>query len=321
MRVLISGINGQDGSYLRDSLELKKFDVYGIQSTGVNTFQFVCANQSDIIGYKNFSFMKLEDIPGSDFVRALDIIQPDYIFHLATIHSSSQQAKNFNTLKKTQMDLVNIEMSKQFIKWCEKYINSRLFLALSSKMYSPKRNRITAITENSMRFPQDYYSITKSISWDLARKSREEVGTKISTGILFNHSSPRSKSDFIIPNIAQQINDFAHLKRDNLEINDFESLIDLTHAREVSQCIFEIVEKYPSTDFVIGANHLISIKDIVYQALTELRLPKTPVLKSIVNQKNKGFIVSDTTKVFDLVGWRPIIPPYKILLEIVQALK
>lgn len=320
MRVLISGINGQDGSYLVDIFKSRNDEVYGIKSIQKNSFSFVCLEQS--IGQKSevYNSMNLEEVSKPFFAKVLDELEPDYIFHLATVHNASQKSNNLDVSRKRQVDLVNLEMTKQFIKWAERHSNTRLFIALSSKMYSPFENSITRINENSLRDPQDYYAISKSISWDMAIKSRTEFGTKISSGILFNHSSPRSKAEFIIPILAQKIDKILKQNLTEIEINNFDSLIDLTHAREITGCILEVVEKFPCDDFVIGSGNLVSIRDLVNSTLIELNSRHIPFLKSIGKNEKSGYLVSDITKVSELLNWKPIMSPQKILLEIVETL-
>lgn len=320
MRVLISGISGQDGSYLRDILRSRSAEVYGIRSVQKDSFTFVCSEQYLDPKTEMYNPMNLEEVSKPIFAKVLDKLEPDYIFHLATVHNSSQDSNDLDISRKRQVDLVNIEMTKQFIKWVEKHPNSRLFISLSSKMYTPIKNSITKINEISRRCPQNYYALSKLISWDMATKSRAEFGTKISSGILFNHTSPRSKTEFIFPILAQKINAFLELNLPRLEINNFDSLIDLTHAKEVTDCILEVAEKFPCADFVIGSGNLVSIKDIVRSTLTEMNLGNFPLLKSIGNNENVGYLVSDITKATELLGWKPALSPEKILLEMIQAL-
>lgn len=320
MRVLISGISGQDGSYLKDIFRSKNTEVYGIKSVQKDSFTFICSEQSLDPKTDMYNPMNLEEVSRPIFAKVLDELEPDYIFHLATVHHSSQESNNLDISRKRQVDLVNIEMTKQFIKWTERHPNSRLFIALSSKMYAPNKNSITKINENSMRCPQNYYALSKSISWDMANKSRTEFGTKISSGILFNHTSSRSKTEFIIPILAQKINACLKLNLPKLEINNFDSLIDLTHAKEVTDCILEVAEKFPCADFVIGSGNLVSIKDLVKSTLIEMNLRNFPLLKSIRNDENLGYLVSDITKATELLGWKPTMSPQKILLEMIQTL-
>ena len=320
MRVLISGINGQDGSYLGDLFRIRNVEVYGIKSVHKNSFTFRCSEQSIVPKTEMYNPMNLEEISRPVFAKVLDRLEPDYIFHLATVHKASQESNNLDVSWKRRVDLVNIEMTKQFIKWTERHPNTRLFIALSSKMYAPIKNSITKINENSLRCPQNYYAISKSISWDMANTSRAEFGTKISSGILFNHTSPRSKSEFIIPTLAQKIDRLLKLNLTELEIYNFDSLIDLTHAKEVAECILEVAEKFPSTDFVIGSGNLVSIRDMLNSAFTEMNMKHRPFLKSIGQNEDTGYLVSDITKVSELLGWKPAMSPQKILLEMIQNL-
>jgi GDPmannose 4,6-dehydratase len=320
MRVLITGISGQDGWYLRNFLQNRGIEIFGLVSKGQNQIQFQSGSDSSQISPKYLKPFNLNDISDSIFADTLDMIQPDRIFHLAAIHQSSNLSKRFYNSNKLRIHLVNVEMARQFLIWVEKNPDSRLFLALTSQMYSADSNQITSITENHIQAPTNYYAETKSIAWDLAKKSRLRHGTKVSAGILFNHTSPRSKSDFLFPTLAKKIMDVIDDRSSDIVLEDFNALIDMTHAEEVVQCIWNISDKFPDSDFVIGSGKILSIKTIADQAFEELGYNLAPKYISTNKNPNSSYLVSNISKISEATGWKPIKNSSEILVELIIAI-
>ena len=320
MRVLITGVSGQDGWHLRNFLQKRGIEIFGLTSIGQNQIQFQSLSDYSQISPKYLKPFNLNDISNSIFTDILDMIRPDRIFHLAAVHQSSNLSEKFYNSNKLKIHLVSVEMTRQFLIWVEKNPDSRLFLALTSQMYSADSNQITSVNENHIRAPINYYAETKSIAWDLAKKSRLLHGTNVSTGILFNHSSPRSKLNFLFPTLAKKIIDVIENKSNVVVLDDFDAMLDMTHAEEVVECIWNVSDKFPSSDFVIGSGKLLSIKTITDQTFQELGYNLTAKYMSTNKNPNAGYLVSNISKLSEATGWDPIKTPSEILIELIRSL-
>jgi GDP-D-mannose dehydratase len=103
-------------------------------------------------------------------------------------------------------------------------------------------------------------------------------------------------------------------------LDDFDAMIDVTHAEEVVECIWNVSEKFPSSDFVIGSGKLLSIKTITDQTFQELGYNLTAKYMSTNKNPNAGYLVSNISKLSEATGWDPIKTPSEILIELIRSL-
>jgi GDPmannose 4,6-dehydratase len=320
VRALVLGIGGQDGSYLSDLLVKEGVEVFGLLSPTRFPQNFIVpetCTDSQILKMKDFN---INCSHKGDFSVFLDHVKPDLIIHLAAVHSHSTGMKGLQLTSSRKMEQVHLVTTENILFWIEKNISSRLFIALSSQMYSPLQGEISIINEESKADPQNHYGITKNDSWTIAKRSRESFGTLVSSGIFFNHTSPRSRPGFLFDTIATQMVEIQKGNSQEMRIRDFNALIDIIHARDAVECIWKIVNQAPNMDFVVGSGQLVSITEVVKKSCIDMGITNFPKFISTESNLGGGTLVSDISKAKNLLGWCPTIAPDAILTEVTQAL-
>ena len=320
MRVLVLGISGQDGFYLSELLMQEGEEVFGLLSPTRFAQNFVfpeTCSESQVLSIKN---SRIDLSVKEECIKFLDKIKPDRIIHLAAIHSNSSRMQELETSSSRAMDQVHVAITENILFWIEKNMNTRLFIALSSQMFSPIPGEITTINEESEAHPQNHYGKTKNDSWTLVKQSRHKYGTLVSTGIFFNHTSPKSRPGFLFSSIGSQLVEFIEGRTREIRLRNFTSLVDIIHAREAVECLWKITNNFPNMDFVVGSGQLVSIENVVRKSCLELGFEELPKLTSSERNSESGFLVSDISKAKDLLGWDPSIHPSSILTEITRSL-
>ena len=192
MRVLIVGAAGQDGSLLAE-----KYSEQGDVVLGVG---------SNLNRHKPYGFdMIYTDLANSDKSKSIfRSFKPDRIFHLAAVHSSSALAEASLERTHEKIHSCNVLITKNILDWQRSNSDCKSIIGLSSQMYSFEKSG-KYIDESSIVDPRNYYAKTKVEALSLLRKYRSNYGTKSSGAILFNHTSKRSKPEFLFPQLALQI--------------------------------------------------------------------------------------------------------------------
>ena len=306
MRVLITGVRGQDGSILADMHSQKGHQVWGTVSSAIPSPIF---NDIEIV---------TEGLEKSRTAhRILNQIRPDRIYHLATKHRSSTISTPLTSAARNEIYDCHVSVTRNILDWQVVNQTSRSLFALSSQMYTPTR-RETLISEDSPCYPQNYYADTKLEMFKLLRKYRENSKVKTFGAILFNHTSIKSKSDFLFPHLAKEIAKVIRGESIQICVKDANALIDISHAEEICQGLSQIIEIDNSCDIIFSSGQLISISDIVTNTLHLLEFKKDYELRSEVKSNMRGkFLFGDTSRVKELISWQALSPPEDILLQLV----
>ena len=306
MKVLIIGISGQDGSLMADLMREKGFQVYGLSRR---------LNRPD----KNIYNLDFSDTKVANAL--LESLEPDLIFHLAAVHESSEKMNEFGKIFKDEMFACHVEITRNILKWQESNLESKSFFALSSQMYTPIESA-TSIKEDSLVNPSSIYGESKAEAWNVIKRFRDDAGVIASTGIFFNHSSTRSKSQFLLPQIATQIVELFNGQRKHLELRNAEARIDISDASEIMQGAWSALQLNLASDFVFGSNSLISIRDLIKDALILLDKDyHNGLIHSSHATAEAAMLVSNTTKAKEELGWAVKKNGPKLLAEMVKSLK
>lgn len=306
MRVLITGVRGQDGSILAEIHSQKGDQVWGTVSS---------ANPSPILNDIEIVTEGLEKPRTAH--RVLNQIRPDRIYHLATKHRSSIISTPLTFDARNEIYDCHVSVTRNILDWQVVNQTSRSLFALSSQMYTPTR-RETLVSEDSPCCPQNYYAETKLEMFKLLRQYRENFKVKTFGAILFNHTSIKSKSDFIFPHLAKEIAKVIRGESIQICVKDSKALIDICHAEEICQGLTQIIEIDNSCDIIFSSGRLISISEIVANTLHLLEFKRDYELKSEVKSNMRGkFLFGDTSRVVKFITWQALLPPEDILLQLV----
>jgi len=307
MRVLITGINGQDGSILSNMHSLNGDQVWGSTRTSLkkrpSTF--------DIIEEK------LQDSTSAD--KCLEKIKPHFIYHLAARHFDSTKNSFFSSKLRNEMYECHVDITKNILNWQSKNLNTKSIFALSSQMYLGNKNN-QIINENSICKPQNYYAETKVEAFNLIRFYRNNYNVNSNGAILFNHTSIKSKQEFLFPKLAKQMSDIICNQSDKIFLDNPNKQVDMCHASDVCEGLFKFMSYKPACDLIFSSGKLIKITDLIRQTFQSLRFRGSyEIIETGAKPQENKVVMGDIRLAKRLINWAPTKNPEEILAE--QILK
>ena len=309
MRVLVTGSTGQDGLYIANKYHADGHKVLGIVSSLNSNKKFEFKTIST-----NLSNCKL----------ANDILQsfkPDLIYHLAAVHFSSTQLNTSETLNYNQMYSCHVDITQNFLNWQRDNLHCKLLVALSSQMYSANKSG-ERVFENSIIDPQNYYASTKAMAFEKLKQYRNFYGTHSVGAILFNHTSIRSKNEFLFPQLAKKILNLIERKANEIVLRDPDTQIDITHADEICIGLIKQMNHENPEDFVFSRGSAIRIKNLIFNVLKSLNYQNdVDVVKENISEIGTPTAIGNPEKAFSLLSWKAEKSPEEILQELITKMK
>jgi len=309
-KAIITGITGQDGSYLAELLLEKNYEVHGIErpSKGKDDHRLW-----RIFGIIDKLSLHDCDVTDSEHVESVFLsVMPDEIYHLA---SNVQPLVIFEEDKNT-FD-INFLGTFNLLHAVKKYKdNCRLYCAGSSLMFG--RVHVSPQNENTPMNPTTPYGIGKVAAHHFVRMYREAYGVYACTGILFNHESPRREDIFLPRKITKAVANIKSGKQDKLLLGDIELKRDWAYAGDVVESMWLMLQQDIPDDFVIGSSELHSIKELLQIAfrLVDLNWQDYVVLDSgLLRNIEYVNLCADSRKAREKLGWTPKVH-FKELVEL-----
>jgi len=300
---LITGITGQDGSYLAEFLLSSGYEVHGIirRSSTFNTSRIDHIYQDPHLPNQKL-FLHYGDLTDSEQVSSLMYnLKPDEVYHLgAQTHvrisfDIPEYTGNVTALGTTRI-LEAIRRSSSKI---------RMYQASSSEMFGdapPPQN------EGTVFRPRSPYACSKVLSYWMVRNYREGYGSFSCNGILFNHESPRRGEIFVTRKITRGIANILAGKEKKIYLGNLEAKRDWGYAPEYVECMWKILQQNRPDDYVVGTGESHSIQEFVEEAFEYAGLD----WKEYVEIDPRYFrpletseLLADARKAHDLLQWRP----------------
>lgn len=309
MRVLIVGSAGQDGSLLVDNFLKLGHTVFG---SSLSQGYYPSINS----GNYHQMFVQL-----SDWViakKVLDELKPDYIFHMGAVHAASGDMKALGEHSRGDMYLCHVSITLNILEWMRVNYKSKLVVALSSQMYSPKNENVI-IDESAATSPSSVYGETKSEAFTLIKKYREDYQVWVSGAILFNHTSIRAKSSFLFPQIAQQFRENERMGGGIIKVRNANSYLDISSAVEVCSGLVKMIFADVPEDFVFGSGKLCQIKDLIYKVSKLMGEIHEYEIVSENSTPGGPQLVSNPRKAQEILGWSPVLTPEEILAQMIEG--
>jgi GDPmannose 4,6-dehydratase len=254
-RAFITGISGQDGSYLAELLIAKGYDVHGLVRR-VSQPNF--ANLASVIGRVTLHTGDMTD--GASLFRILSEIRPDEIYNLAAM---SQVRDSYDHPEVTQD--INATGLLRLMEGCRALgIDARIYQACSSEMFG--RVLETPQTETTAFNPRSPYGASKVAAYNHAKVWRQAYGAKVYCGILFNHESPRRGEAFLSRKVCIAAAEIACGRRDKLKLGNLDAKRDWGYAKEYVAWIHAILQHPEPDDFVIATGETHSVCEFVEAA-------------------------------------------------------
>ena len=307
---LITGIGGQDGSYLAELLVKKKYKVFGI-----------CSAKKKI-NYKNLKKIKsqitVHKVDINNYTKIKNIIKylkPNEIYHLA--------AQSF----------VNYKFEDEFFK-LNPNINGTHYILSAIKKFSPKTKFYFAASSevfgNAIKSPQNEttpfnprsaYGISKVTGFYLTKNYREAHKLFACSGILFNHESSRRNENFVTRKITKNLSLIKKGTKKKIILGNLNSKRDWGHAKDYVQAMWKMLQLKKPQDLVIGTGKLHSVRDFLKIAfgLVNLNYKKhIKTSKSLLRPNDKFDLIADSRKAKKILKWKPKVSFRSLVIEMLE---
>ena len=322
---LITGITGQDGSYLAELLLEKGYKVHGIvrRSSLINTDRI-----DSIYDKLSLHYGDLSD--STNLIRIIQETQPDEIYNLG---AQSHVKVSFEMPEFTgQVDGLGTLRVLEAVRLLGLENKTRIYQASTSELYGlvqeiPQR-------ETTPFYPRSPYGVAKLYGYWIVKNYRESYGLHASSGILFNHESPRRGETFVTRKITQALSKISVGYQDVLKLGNLNAKRDWGHAKDFVEAMWLMLQQETPDDYVIATGEQYSVREFVEEAapyfgmdivwegtgLDEVGIDRHSG-KVIVQVDSKYFrpaevetLLGDATKAKEKLGWEPKIS-FKQLVE------
>jgi len=303
-KALITGITGQDGSYLAELLLQKGYEVHGIvrRSSSFNTGRIDHLFQDPHIqGVKLFlHYGDLSD--ASSVSRLLEKIAPDEIYNLG---AQSHVRVSFDIPEYTA-DITGLGTLRLIDAIKESQIKTRFYQASSSEMYG----KVLEVpqTEKTPFYPRSPYACAKVYAYWLTVNYRESYNLYACNGILFNHESPRRGETFVTRKITQALAKIVAGKQDKLYLGNLDSKRDWGYAKDYVEAMWLMLQQDKPDDYVIATGETFSVREFLEEAFSHVNLDWEKYVEidpRYFRPAEVDLLIGDPSKAKAQLGWEP----------------
>ena len=302
MKAFITGINGQDGSYLAELLISKNYEVHGTirRSSSINTEKIdhlISNHQGDNL------FLYYSDLlDSSSFTNLISNIRPNEVYNLA---AQSHVAVSFqNPLFTTETSTVGPLSLLESIRNIDKDI--KFYQASSSEMYGGAER--VALNEESKFDPKSPYAAAKVFAYDISKIYRESYDMFATNGILFNHESPRRGETFVTRKISKAVGRISVGIQSKLTLGNLEAFRDWGFAGDYVEAMWRILQHDKPEDWVIATGETHSVSEFVKEAFSYVDLEESDYVatsEKYYRPNEVEYLLGDPSKAESTLGWKP----------------
>lgn len=303
-KALITGITGQDGSYLAELLLEKGYEVHGIirRSSSFNTGRIEHLYQ-DFHSKDAKIFLHYGDLADSSALsRLLEKIQPDEIYNLA---AQSHVRVSFDIPEYTA-DVVGLGTIRILDAIKETKINTRFYQASTSELYGKVVE--TPQTEKTPFYPRSPYACAKLYSYWITVNYRESYDIYACNGILFNHESPRRGETFVTKKITHAIARILKKEQDKLYLGNLDAKRDWGYAKDYVEAMWLMLQQEKAEDYVIATGETHSVREFLDEAFGLVGLDWKKYVEidaTYYRPAEVDLLLGDSTKAREKLGWKP----------------
>lgn len=314
-KALITGITGQDGSYLAELLLREGYEVHGIvrrvaledPARRMNRIQ-------GILDRITLHPASMESYPS--LFKLMTTLKPDECYHLAAqsyvTYSFDDEFSTMNTnVNGTHFMLSSV---KEAAPGC------RFYFAGSSEMFGKVRE--VPQTENTPFHPRSAYGISKVAGFELTRNYREAYGLFAVSGILYNHESPRRGFEFVTRKITSHVARIKAGQINQLKLGNLDAKRDWGHARDYVKAMWLMLQQDEPDDYVVATGVAHSVRDFCQRAFETagLDMDKHVVIdQQLYRPAEVDILVGNATKAREQLGWTPQVAFEDLVTEMVEA--
>ena len=287
-KAIITGINGQDGSYLAEFLLEKGYDVHGVMKHITDKITLHYGDITDL----------------SSLIRIIGEVQPNEIYNLAAqSHVRISFDEPIYTSQATGVGALNVIESVRLLK-----LNCKIYQASSSEMFGNNIDNDGFQRESTRMVPVSPYGISKLFAHNMGINYRNSYNMFISNGILFNHESPRRGTNFVTNKVCKEAVKIKLGLTDKIKLGNLKATRDWGHAKDYVEAMWLILQQETPNDYVCSTGISHSVEDLVIYVFNKLGLD----WKKYVNTDSKYLrpeelndLKGDSTKLRELTGWKP----------------
>jgi GDPmannose 4,6-dehydratase len=299
-KALITGITGQDGSYLAELLLEKDYDVHGIvRRVAIEDPEHRLWRIRHILSDLHLHPASLESYPS--LFRVMATLKPDEIYHLAAQSFVSYSFEDeFSTLN-TNVNGTHYVLAA----FREVTPQSRFYFAGSSEMFGEAE--VSPQNERTPFHPRSAYGISKVAGFHLTQNYREAYRLHASSGILFNHESPRRGFEFVTRKITSHAARIKLGLAEELKLGNLDARRDWGHARDYVQAMWLMLQQEEPDDFVISSGETHSVRDFLEVAFRNVGLDYRKYVvqdEQLFRPAEVNLLLGDCTKAKQRLGWR-----------------
>lgn len=303
-KALITGITGQDGSYLADLLLEKGYEVHGIirRASSFNTSRIDHLYQDPHVNGVRM-FLHYGDLSDSlNLTRLIDRIGPDEIYHLG---AQSHVRVSFDIPEYTG-DVVGLGTIRILEAIREAKVKARFYQASSSEMFG----KVQAVpqTETTPFWPRSPYAVAKVYGYWATVNYRESYGMHASNGILFNHESPRRGETFVTRKITRAVARIKLGLQKDLYLGNLDAKRDWGYAKEYVEGMWRMLQQPEGDDYVLATNETHSVREFCQVAFAHVGLNWEEFVKYDARYERPAeveLLIGDYAKAKAKLGWEP----------------
>jgi GDPmannose 4,6-dehydratase len=310
-KAFITGITGQDGSYLAEILLEKGYEVFGMvrRSSSFNT-----ARIDHIFGDIELVFGDLSD--GSALNQLMRTIRPDEVYNLG---AQSHVRVSFDIPEYTaDTDAMGTLRLLDAIR--EEGVRARFYQASSSEMFGKVRE--IPQTEETPFHPRSPYAVSKVFSYWITRNYREAYGMFAVNGILFNHESPRRGPTFVTRKITRAVGAILRGEQSELRLGNLEAKRDWGYAKEYMEGAWQMLQVDEPDDFVLATGETHSVADFLAEAFGHAHLDwrdYVQIDERYYRPAEVDVLIGDYSKAKEKLGWEPKVRFAELVQMMVDA--
>ena len=310
-RGLITGITGQDGSYLAELLLEKGYEVHGLvrRSSSFNTWRIDHIRERLVLHYGDL-------VDQNSLMRALEAVQPEEVYNLA---SQSHVKVSFEMPEYTT-DVTAIGVLRLLDAVRDLSLPTRVYQAGSSEMFGLVQE--TPQTERTPFHPRSPYAVSKVYGHWMAVNYRESYSLYVSNGILFNHESPRRGENFVTRKITMGVAAIKQGRARELRLGNLEARRDWGYARDYVEAMWRILQRERPDDYVIATGETHSVREFCEEAFAYVGLDWRDFVKvdsKYFRPAEVDVLLGDASKARRELGWQPRVTFKELVRLMVEA--
>jgi GDPmannose 4,6-dehydratase len=298
---LITGINGQDGSYLAEFLLDKKYEVHGVLKRN-SVAENQTARIDSVFNKVKLHYGDMTDI--SSLIRIINKVEPVEIYNLAAqSHVRISFDQPIYTANTTGLGVLNLlEAVKEINN------NIKIYQASSSEMFGNSIDQDGFQRETTPLHPVSPYGCAKVFGYNIARNYRHSYGMFISNGILFNHESPRRGTNFVTNKVVKEAVKIYYGLSNELKLGNLDASRDWGHAKDFVEAMWLILQQNTPDDFICATGISHTVKDLCQYVFDKIGLDWTKWVtqdEKFYRPEELNMLKGDSTKLRTITGWQP----------------